>query len=438
VTKTARPALHPAEIPHAGGNNDHSTLRRLLLLLLILFLLLFLVVPGVSFGGPQEPWFEAPSRDLALRVARVIGRQDAVSVRFENRSSLSPAEFSAIRAALEEAMKKAGAHLTEGTGTAGVTFTLSEKPSGLLWVAEVSFDDRREILILEAARPGPESAGTEVPAVVIRKELVIEQDMPILDFAVINLPDGRFFDLVLLDAAGVTLYHREANQWVVRSSYPARANAAASRDLRGRIEEDKNFFTVHLPGLECKGHAYREVEFGCEERDPARSEVPLFSSEEVEELAAWVPGRNYFTLEFRNIGGMVRSRQIVFSAAPAGPKDDTPWVRADLDGVARLYTEDRALADLGMWGSDVAAIESSCGSGHQILATGVGDWTERDTVQAYQVDGAGAVAVSVPLELPGPVTALWTASDARRAAAVVRSLITGKYEAYSLAISCGR
>ena len=40
------------------------------------------------------------------------------------------------------------------------------------------------------------------------------------------------------------------------------------------------------------------------------------------------------------------------------------------------------------------------------------------------------------MEVPGPVTAIWPAGNA--ALAVVRNKDTNRYEAYSIAVDCGR
>jgi hypothetical protein len=115
------------------------------------------------------------------------------------------------------------------------------------------------------------------------------------------------------------------------------------------------------------------------------------------------------------------------------------WVFAGVDGQVRMTTQSglkmMAAPD---WGSDIANVTSACLTGSQILATSKNDAFSSDNVRAFEVDDRHAVPVSREIDLDGTVTALWTDSDANNAVVVVRSLSTGSYEAFRLAVSCGQ
>jgi hypothetical protein len=81
-------------------------------------------------------------------------------------------------------------------------------------------------------------------------------------------------------------------------------------------------------------------------------------------------------------------------------------------------------------------MKSVCGGASQFLATGARDYTQTDSLQVFQTESSGAVAVSTEVDFPGPITALHGVSDTPRA--VVRNLTTGNYEAYRLFFSCGQ
>ena len=88
------------------------------------------------------------------------------------------------------------------------------------------------------------------------------------------------------------------------------------------------------------------------------------------------------------------------------------------------------------WGSDLAAAEAHCGGGSQVLATRAGDAREPDTLRAFALVNRVPVPLTPPLDLPGPVTALWSAGG-NAAIAVVRDLATGRYAAYGITVNCG-
>jgi hypothetical protein len=88
------------------------------------------------------------------------------------------------------------------------------------------------------------------------------------------------------------------------------------------------------------------------------------------------------------------------------------------------------------WGSDIAGTAARCGSGSQVLATKPGDATVNDSIQAYSIVNRSATALTPPLDLPGPVTAMWP-SGGSSVMAIVHNLATGRYEAYIVTVLCG-
>ena len=97
-----------------------------------------------------------------------------------------------------------------------------------------------------------------------------------------------------------------------------------------------------------------------------------------------------------------------------------------LEGAAVRFTPGRNTLEGRAAGDALRA----CGT--RQLAPGDGEMDAEDNVALYE----GGTAVSDPVELPGPVTALWPAPGG--ALAVARNLATGKYAAYALAFDCGR
>ena len=54
----------------------------------------------------------------------------------------------------------------------------------------------------------------------------------------------------------------------------------------------------------------------------------------------------------------------------------------------------------------VIEMKPVCGGASQFLATGARDYTQTDSLQVFQTESSGAVAVSTELDFPGPITAL--------------------------------
>lgn len=61
-----------------------------------------------------------------------------------------------------------------------------------------------------------------------------------------------------------------------------------------------------------------------------------------------------------------------------------------------------------------------------------------DSVRAYEFPDRDPAAVTSTLEMPGPITALWTEAKGDTAIAVVKEQETGNYEAFRLAVACNQ
>jgi hypothetical protein len=92
------------------------------------------------------------------------------------------------------------------------------------------------------------------------------------------------------------------------------------------------------------------------------------------------------------------------------------------------------IAIQGWQAEDYAVLERNCDDDSLTLASGTGDWTEPDFIQAY--GGTNLSAASQPIQVPGPVLELCRNDDGKSARVVSRNLKTGVYEASIVSVSC--
>jgi hypothetical protein len=154
-------------------------------------------------------------------------------------------------------------------------------------------------------------------------------------------------------------------------------------------------------------------------------------------LANFVPTRNYFDGRVATANGVRKTLAPFFSAASAEENGRPYFLFAMLDGRTQIL--DAALDPVGSvaaWGSDLAETEAHCGAGTQILATKPGDAGEPDSVRAFALVNRTPVPLSAPLDLPGPVTALWSLGG-NTALAVVRNTAAPRYQAFLITVNCG-
>ena len=381
--------------------------------------------PKILFLLAATAWcqgFDETAGALARKIAAHLEPREAVMLGFTSVGSASPSEEAGAREAIERELRALGVNTT-GAGQAGavVTVTFSENIRGSLWAAEIRHGDARE-LVMEERPKLPARAGTA--SITIDKKLMLDEDERILDLA----PSGH--GLVVLDASAVSLYESSGGTWERRLSVPIPVSRPWPRDLRGRLTVQGDVYQAYLPGLTCNGNAGGGMSIMCREEGlwPLGPKARGLS----------IPTRNFFE-SFVLPDGLQKRMPAFFSAATFADRGPAAWIFAATDGRTHLYNAAfEPGASWGGWGSDIAAVESECGSRTLLLSTGHGDGTVPDFVQAYELTGSAPSPVGDPVTFSGPVTALWAASERGAAVAVSRDLKSGRYAAIRLSIPCSR
>jgi hypothetical protein len=333
-----------------------------------------------------------PERDFARKISSELAAGDTVSFSIRSRTDLPASELTRLRSALEDEFRP---RLDETAPAAVVTITVSENQEGYVWVAEIRRGEKQDVIITARPRPVPASDEDVQTPLSIERKLLWEQQEPVLDLVL----DERA--LVVLEPARLCIYQRHEGRWQRQKTLAFPDGWAAPRDPRGRIERKGSDFQVSLPGLMCAGKLEPVPEMNCQDA-----------------ATGLVKGRNFFS-----------GPQPHFSFVNLG--DQT--ILAGVDG--RTHFDNQTIPG---WGSDIAALQTRCGRGHQVLATSTSGAAEPDTLQAFEIVDRQPLPVSPALEFSGPITALWSAQDGATAVAVARNLKTGRYAAFSVSISCAR
>jgi len=387
--------------------------------------LLFFCVPGArgadSAGGA--------ARELARKTAAFAARGEPLSITWRNVSSLDASVFAQIRSVFESAFQDAGGRLAPSatpSAAPSVHVTLSENPSAWLLVEEVQAGDDHHIWIASWDRTGPPKLA--LPGITLEKKLLWEQDIPILDAAILAN------SMLVLSPAGVTIYDRTSGAWQPRQSVPISSGRPWPRDLRGRLRMNGGGFQVLLPGVLCAGAATPALTLDCH-----ASEQPwvIESGSRALLLANYATARDYFDGRIVTQTGAPKAVGPFYSAAASTEQGRPLWLLAMVDGATQIFDPSFApVGSIANWGSDIAGTDAPCASGSQILATRAGDSSNGDAVQAFAIVARAAMPVSPPALFSGPVTALWP-SGGTSVVAVVKDSSTTRYAAYLLTVSCG-
>jgi hypothetical protein len=343
----------------------------------ILFCALLSCVAGVlpsrgqSSGQLPQKWDES-LRALADNIAAVASPSKTISLEVKNVSSLGQADAGAIRHELESDLVHKGFHVDAAPAPeVHVQVTLSESAERYVWIAETHLGDGDKVSIVDVAKERDSSAEKQMASLVLDRKLVWQQPGKILDFAVFRGIDAANSTLWILEPERLSMYRNAGELWEFDFARAINHRASWPRDLRGII--DALQMSITLPGLECVLKSSPQNDLQCE------------------------------TVELGKGGA---------------PTVDPPESKIE-----------------GHEGSDSLALRSACGGDSVVVATGAGDWTQPDSIQAYLEKDGRAVSSGDPLQTDGPVVAMnWDEPGVARV--VVHNLKTGNYEAYIVTATC--
>jgi hypothetical protein len=368
----------------------------------------------------------AAANDFVQQILSRAGSPTSVAVSFQNVANLPPEVQESAQNAILNAFRGANVRVVKPEqAMAEIQIAFSEDWQGSVWIATLEQGAGSQAVIRKMPRP-QRAVSSRATALTLRKATVWQQETEILDFFADNQ------NLLVLEPGELAIYSSDSGQWRLRQTLAIPHQHPWPRDLRGRLEVHSGHLEAFLPGTRCTG-ALSPPSLDCRSSDdpwPIDSRLVAFFS----------PRRNFFTglMAGQSAGASVNP---FFSGAAWQTGDQRQWIFTGTDGRTRLFQNElaTAAATYSGWGSTLAAVHSTCGSGWQLLVSSPADTTHPDTVQAVEITGREALPVSAPLELSGSIEALWTAGNYDQVVnGVAQSQATGKYEAFTLTAICNQ
>lgn len=351
----------------------------------------------------------------------------AVSISINNRSSLSDDAVISLRSELLQQLQARGWRAKTSTeGGTAINITLAESFRHYVWTAEVFEGEVRKVAILEMPRPRLATESTSDP-VVLARTLLISSDEPLLDVALVEGKVSEGAHLIALTRSSVQLYQMQSGQWHLTQTQTFGVSPGATRDSRGRLLiQQSSIIDAYLPALHCTGVITQAISISCRQSDD-----PWPIGEDRRIQGFYASARNYFNGILSGPATQNGSVSPFYSAAVLSDR----VLYSGIDGRVRAQvTGQTAALPAAKWGSNIAAVQSTC-IRDIVIATSSGDFTQSDAATAYAVSNSELTAVAQPAPFPGPVINLNPSPGGQQAVAVVSSL-SGRYEAYLLTPRC--
>ena len=390
------------------------------------FVLLIFALPAASAAQQESPSNLAVTEFVQTILSR-SGSPSTISVTFQNLASLPAETQESLQNQMFTAFRNANIRLVKPEqASADVQITFSEDWQNYVWIASVHQGPSSQLVIKKLPHQ-QRTIAARAPTLTIKKTPVWEQDGPILDF----FADSK--NLLVLEPEQLSLYANDSGQWKLRQTLGIPHSAPWPRDLRGRMEAHGGEIDVYLPGMHCNGHI-SPPSLDCRASDDP---WPIDAGQ----LTAFYSSRRNFFSGL--LAGQSGGNSVVpfFSGATWQMNDQRLWIFTGTDGRTRLFQNELASQPVAMfsgWGSTLAAIHSSCGSGWQLLTSSPADTTRPDSVQAVEFNGHEALPASAPVDLLGTVEVLWTTGNNSQVVNGVLQSQSGRYESFTLTVACSQ
>lgn len=427
--------------------------RRLLLrpaplVAVVVFALLVFPVGGQSPEQIPAAWSEALAT-LAEKIVADAMPANTLYLSSQDMSSLDQVTTNRIFTELVGQVSRRGSWQAQQQGTTpepsyllsknssqrlpadvNVQIAFSEGADGYVWIAQINRGDSPHIEMVSLSKQGAAGIRSGKPWLTLRRNVLWAQSEPLLDFSEEQSTEGptRMITVLEPDRVGRGML---AGDFLTISSTSPLLKIPVARDLRGRLESAPDGqITAYIAGSVCTGEP-ANASFNCV-REQAKDWLMGDGLE-----AVYVANRNYFAGLLSAPADPTAEGRPFYSAAILSSGSKRPFILAELEGTSHLYdVSDAQPATFRGWGDDIVFMATNCDSSEHVLVTGVGDWTQPDRLQLYEISGGTATAVGQPVEFPGPVLALWSSDDTKSARIVSRNLHTGLYEASTVSVSC--
>jgi hypothetical protein len=400
-----------------------------------------------------SPW-EQPATALSEQVAAILGPGQAHLI-LRNLSTIPSEEIPAIRLLLEQDLKTHGVQASGAESANTIRVTLSEDVRERIWVAEVIEGTETRVAMVRV-NPGVAQQPQPAGGLTLRKQTVLTTSDPVL--AALETANG----LVAIEPEEIVIFGRNADGLHEQQRVAIGQTRPLTRDPRAVIllSPDSEGFEAFLAGTACTGRnqhppSPEDWTVHCRESDDpwpilqpplsqtGASSTPTDAATQTNVSitpikAFYNAARNYFT---GVINGSLGAELPPFYSAALIPRLAVSSLSAALlingvDGKLQLI-EGGVLKPVSGgrdWGSDFAALQTGCGIGTQIVASGSGQ-AVNDSLRAYELPAQEAVPASAPLAMDGAVTALASSPDGKSILAVVRGA-ADQYEVDRVTATC--
>jgi hypothetical protein len=387
--------------------------------------LLFFLIPLVTpLRAQSSSFYQDLADELAARIAAEVGSAARVNLNIVTPAEDDRSAPSSVEAEIKRTLTSKGLRIVDrADGIPTLQIGCSRNLRDRVCVSQMRRGDSRSVIVV--TRPF-ERRDDRPSAPSLALIPLFSQRAPILDVA---LAGDRLF---VLDPERVTAYARAdrgtvdrdaafgGSRWTPLQSRPVAGSRPWPRDVRGTLRVDGETVTAWLPGTVCRGNIDLSRIACADERG-----------------TGWPIGIENMGIDAARNHFATPEGLPFFSAAPLDRDADARWLVAADSGELLLLDAARRLEPTGSSGNAVAGLDTACGSGlHVLIASSTNDEAASQTLRLWRVVKRRLVPAAAQINVPGRLTALWSAPGSTFATAVTEDAAAGRYEAFHVRVVC--
>ena len=206
------------------------------------------------------------ARGLARKVVAVAQRENRFFLSWQNHSSLGEEHSQSLKDFFTDEI--GGKNLVEKQepGAHVLQVSIEETPAFYVLVANVPTENGEVTRISKFIRATLPSAGVSGIQHRLLKELIWQQQEPILDAVEIGEDSSKLGPLLILNRDNLSLYHRAADRWELQDTKRIPASEKAIRVPRGEIRfslGSEKQDSIVLPNQSCDVAIAEKIELNC-------------------------------------------------------------------------------------------------------------------------------------------------------------------------------
>jgi hypothetical protein len=299
------------------------------------------------------------ARGLARKVVAVAQRESRFFLSWQNHSSLGEEHSQSLKDFFTDEIGGRNLIEKQEPGTHVLQVSIEETPAYYVLVANVPTENGEVTRISKFVRATLPSAGVSGVQHRLLKELIWQQQEPILDAVEIGEDSSKLGPLLILNRDNLSLYHRAVDHWELQDAKRIPAMEKATRVPRGEIRfslGSEKQDSIVLPNQSCDLAVAEKIELNCRGSSHPWREG-MFLASPCDRVAWWLHAEQG---DWSMPDRLLLRNPSLPKTAPSGAELDLPGPSVSISSGRRMQSDTAVVFNLSTGNYEVYRITLAC------------------------------------------------------------------------------